>query len=468
MRKEKNLIALLLIVVSLLAQGIVSVSANTPSTLIRDVDDNGWRTIETDVITVFFPADGRKPMFLWWYNKEPSNIYVVKFDGLIEYFTFNTTYYRHRFNANDLTFQELFDEEIEHDHEDHENGLFQLEQGIHLYRLRERLEELREVVEDITRGWGHPAYLPFNGCKWTLQNVNNITADDSNIIGLTFSFNLTRAPLRFKFAENNVAINVRFYYVPVTENVDSLYTYKVGANEIKMDFIVKNWKWNLNLVQPLLESLRNYGVKVPQTNTGLALSIHLASINATKLDDVEDDEFEVHATTPRMLIENFAVGLSKDKFDDDESPIMIAKEFKDNFKLKFASDNQTLAGFFKFIASAMVKNSSGTYQVPVKAAYGACGASLKLFISYPYFNGTLIHDPSIGVETRETTAPSATTPIYQVTVGSTMMAAPSAHLIAPQILSTQLVILLVVAATVITLALFMMRSRGRAIVLRSL
>jgi len=463
-RTTKKLIVSLLIAVfmtPLLTQGIVAAQASTSSVIMEDSEDNGWRTIKTDIITVLFPAGGRKPMFLWWYNKEPENVYVVKFDGLTEYFTFQTPYYMHRFEAEGLKFKELFDEEMEHP-----RGLFQMSQ------LRD-LMRLREVIGDITRGWGHPAYLPFSGCKWTLQNVGNITADDDKIIGLTFTFNLTRALPRFRFAENNVAIRVRFYNTTVTEDVKApdgtvVYSYKVGVNEMKMDFIVKDWRWNLDLVQPLLERLESYGVKVPKTNTGLALGIHLASVNRTRLNDAEDDEFETSATTRQMFVENHAVGLSKGKVDDDETPIEIAKGLKDHFKLQFASDNQTLAGFFKFIASAMVTNSSGSFKVPVKAAYRAHGASLRLFIGYPYFNGTLVHDPSIGVETPETTAPSATTPSYQVTVGGTQAAALSAQLVAPQILSTQLVILLVVVATAMTLVMLLAKSRGRAVVLRSI
>jgi len=461
-------------IMPLLVQGIVPASANITST-----PDDEWRTIKTDVITIFFPAGGKKPMFLWWYNREPENIYVVKFDGLTEYFTFETPYYSHMFDASDLTFKKLFEDFAEEIQKDNGVGLrrylFQLEQGTQLYRLREQLSGLAGVIGNITKAWGtqgHPHYFPFSEAKWTLQDVTNITADDDQIIGLTFTFNLTKVyKWAFKFAENNIAIRIRFYNNAVTEDVKApngtvVYSYMVGANEMKMDFIVKDWKWNLDLVEPFLQGLRDYGVNVPQTKTGLALGIHLASINKTALDDgVDDEEVEACANTKRMIIENNAVGLGK--IDDDETPLEIAKGLKDYFKLKFASDNQTLAGFFKFIASAMVTNSSGSYEVPVKAAYRAHGASLRLFIGYPYFNGTLVHDPSIGVETPETTASSATTPSYRVTVGSTS-AAVTAQLIAPQILSMQLIILLVVVATAIALVLLLARSRGRAVVLRSI
>ena len=30
-------------------------------------------------------------MFIWWYNNEPNQIYVVKYQGLMEYFAFDNS-----------------------------------------------------------------------------------------------------------------------------------------------------------------------------------------------------------------------------------------------------------------------------------------------------------------------------------------------------------------------------------------
>ncbi|MEA2090534.1 MAG: hypothetical protein U9O89_07265 [Thermoproteota archaeon] len=70
--------------------------------------------------------------------------------------------------------------------------------------------------------------------------------------------------------------------------------------------------------------------------------------------------------------------------------------------MRFAKEDQTLAGFFKFVASAKCKDpESGdiTEVVPVKATYIAAGRHMRLFMCYPYFgNQTLEHDPSLGIE----------------------------------------------------------------------
>lgn len=453
--QTKRFTAMLLIaalVVPLSVQGILSVSALSVSASASNtslVQNAGWKTVNTGVITVEFPRNGSKPMFLWWYNGDPDSIYVVRFDRLTEYYTFQTPYYNHLLQADNLTIQ-------------------QLQQVV---KDAVALSKLQDIIADINNLWGHPANLPFSACRWTLQGPTNITANDGKTIGLTFTFNMTGAPKPFSFAVNNVAIRIRFYYVPVTENVgNNLYNYTVGANEMKMDFIVKNWKWNLDLVQPLLNNLIAKGINVPHTSTSLALGIHLSSLNLTEtqgiLNNPDDSALQKVEILRQILIGNQpSINLNNNRFDDNETPITITRNIRDFYKLSLASNNQTLGGYFKFVASALVDNSSGTFQVPVKGSYSAHGASLNLYLCYPYFNGTLIHDPSIGVDTPTT---SANVPSYQVSVGTTPTATVSATLTAPQILTTELVVILTIIASTVTAGLVYIRSKGRNILLRSL
>jgi hypothetical protein len=75
---------------------------------------NVWYKFESPLITLIFPARGTKPMFLWWYTNDNSTIYVVKFQGVIEYLTIDKPYYRHRFHADDATINAtLWKERIE-------------------------------------------------------------------------------------------------------------------------------------------------------------------------------------------------------------------------------------------------------------------------------------------------------------------------------------------------------------------
>ena len=57
-----------------------------------DVDD--WKLVQTDVVTVMFPANGSKPVFIWWYTADDTTVYVVHFKGLIEYYKLNKTFSR--------------------------------------------------------------------------------------------------------------------------------------------------------------------------------------------------------------------------------------------------------------------------------------------------------------------------------------------------------------------------------------
>ena len=64
-----------------------------------------WIRIKTDLITILFPANGKKPTFLWWYSNDTNNVYVVKYKGLIEYLTFDAPYYLHKYEAANSTIQ---------------------------------------------------------------------------------------------------------------------------------------------------------------------------------------------------------------------------------------------------------------------------------------------------------------------------------------------------------------------------
>jgi len=410
-------------------------------------EEDEWKKIKTDVITVLFPADGRKPTFLWWYTKDPEKIYVVKFQGLIEYFTFVEPFYKERYQATAERLHELF-----------------ISPKWMLLR-----QEIRETVMNMYRNW-HLPYLPFSTCKWTLTEVKNITAPDNKVIGLAFAFKLVKAYLpRFEFAEGNITIRCRFYYEPVEEiSVDGVYDYSVGADEMKMDFVVNDWKWNIDLIKPLISTLKEQGIEIPKGKSGLSLWINLASINITRIAEAmwEPDKIELWSTTSHMMVEGRRVFVKRDYTGtEDERPIDISKKLREHFKLQFATEDETLAGFFRFIASAKVANSTGVYMVPVKASYIEAGAHVKLFVGYPYFgNGTLEHDPSIGVEVPETTTPEATTPKYRVE-------APSGSQTIPRVLgglglpfiTPELVIVLVAVVSTIGIVVFAARRKGKII-----
>jgi len=370
-----------------------------------------WYRLETDIITVLFPRGGQKPMFIWWYTGKLDQIYIVKYQGLIEYFAFEhpllppkPEYYSRIREALHERFEKMYMAPKEQE-------LMEMGQ---MYRWR--LELLWQIMVQISDTW-HTPFFPFEAARWSLSEIHNITKDDK-IVGVAFAFKLEDVwEPGFQFAENNIMIRVRFYNTTVEEtDPNTGYKYTVNRGEMKMDFVVNKWVWNIDSIKALIEYLRDQGIdiEVPQGKTRLALWVNLASINITRLliAEEEPEEIEQHSTATHMEVEDIHQDIRPNMtITGEEKPLEIDRPI---IRLRFANETKTLLGFFKFVSSAKVKDFptvGNAKMVPVKAAYIAAGAHMRLFIGYPYFgNGTLEHDPSIGVD-----VPGVeTTPQYRV------------------------------------------------------
>ena len=374
--------------------------------------------LKTDIMTVLFPRDGRKPMFLWWNTSDPHMIYVVKYQGLFEYFTFDKLglhpeYYLRLREAWFEKLQELYFEE----REDAYRHMGDMQSML-------KLTLLRQLMTQIKANW-HSPYLPFNAGNWTLTEPEYIRSEDGKAIGAAFAFKLDKLPESMpdlKFAEDNIMIKLRFYNTTVTETVpDTDISYTVHPGEMKMDFVVNKWVWNTDTIRPLIIALRDHEIEIPEGQARLALWVNLASINLTRLEDakVEPEEIEEEMSTASyMEVEGGRVSIRENmtRAGEPETPILVEKPV---IKLGFATQEKTLKGFFKFVSWAKVTKKVGeTTTVDkrrVKAAYIAAGFHMRLYLGYPYFgNGTLEHDPSIGLDV----GGIDTTPQYQVQVPS--------------------------------------------------
>jgi hypothetical protein len=193
-----------------------------------------------------------------------------------------------------------------------------------------------------------------------------------------------------------------------------------------MDFVVNKWVWNIDTLKDLIQQLQNVGfnITIPEAKAKLALWVNLASINITKLTSAEEEPegIEEHSTATHMEVEGTNENIQANETGETEKPIEIERPV---IKVNFANETTTLGGFFRFVSSAKVSNYTNPGDintVPVKASYISGGNHMRLFIGYPYFgNGTLEHDPSIGVED----VPSVgTTPKYTVQTPSGMSETP--------------------------------------------
>jgi hypothetical protein len=390
---------------------------------------NKWLWIKTDKINILFPAGGEKPMFLWWYANDTSNINVVKYKGLVEFMTFDQPYYRRAYEATELAMQAMLNERY-----------FGPKQHMLQEMMRNRI---RQRIMHLAAEYGlHRSYLPFSACTWNLTGPVEVTRGDVQY--LSFNFTLVEVPFsNLQFAENNVIIRCRFYYTPVTENVEDLYTYDVGAGELKMDLIVKNWTWNIDLVQPLLDELADNGIDVPVKKAGLALWINLASIPLEQIDLAEEDvetsdgQVETASMTQNMYVEGTQVGIAENKTmmeDEVEQPMTARARLRERYKLRFETQNATLAGYFKFVPQAIVRDGDNATLVDVTASYIPAGHHMRLFLAYPYFgNSTLEHDPSLGLESL------------------------------PTLVTSELLLIVLGAASIITIAVLAVRWRRRTV-----
>jgi len=414
-------ILLLSLTAPLLAQPISASDIDDAKEELELEDLDHWKMLKTPIITVLFPRDGRKPMFLWWNTSDPYMIYVVKYQGLIEYFTFDKLgihpeYYMRPREALFEKLRELYFKEWEEDYE-------LMDAWINLWQLR-------QLIGQINATWHRP-YLPFNAGNWTLTEPEYIRSEDGTVIGVAFAFKLERLPdwmPHLQFAEGNIMIKLRFYNATVSETVPNTdIRYTVNPGEMKMDFVVNKWVWNIDAIRPLIINLREeHGIEIPEEipegKARLALWVNLASINLTKLEkaEAEPEEIEHVSTASHIEVEGepetVSIVNNETSTETPETPILIEKPA---IRLGFATSEKTLKGFFKFVSSAKVNRTiDGTKTVttlPVKASYIAAGFHMRLFIGYPYFgNGTLEHDPSIGVDVKGVD----TTPQYQVQVPS--------------------------------------------------
>lgn len=399
MKEEGKLLAIGSLTILLLAIATPLVAVNPVSAAETSVaatltSDENWYYIQNDMVTIIFPRNGAKPMFLWWYTDDPNNINVVKFKGLIEYVTYETPFFLWKCQAEAWRIRERI--------EAHYYGPRQ-----HMLQEWLKLRAL-QILWMIGNYTGlHTPYLPFSGCKWRLDGPENVTRGDVKY--LSFNFTLEDVPgyrPNLQFAENNIILRCRFYYTPATEDVYGKYGYTVDAGELKIDIVIKNWEWNSDKLEPILDGLRELGFDIPEGKAGLALWVNLASINLTKLNIAESD---VTSTDDIDLVESASIAQSmyvegarvsvvqNNSGSSDEIPLQ--NRWRERFKIRFERGNATFAGFFKFVPQAIITDGTTYNTTDVTAAYISAGAHMRLFISYPYFgNYTLEHDPSLGVE----------------------------------------------------------------------
>ncbi len=301
-----------------------------------------------------------------------------------------------------------------------------------------RITKLQDMVEMWNTHLRSP-FLPFHSCKWNLTEVTPIVTADNKEIGLAFAFILEKSAIpQFNFTEGNIILRCRLYYVPVLEYTEHT-TYTVAKAELKMDFIILKWEW---ATEGIASQLQEYNITIPIEKEGLALWMDAASFNATKLareeisleqaatemGDYTEFSVSTHINMTGGEVED-VVDITRNATDEYEKEFPLPTRMGEKLDIGFISENQTLAGFLRFVNVAEVTSPDNiTTSVPVKGAYLEAGGYLMLFICYPYFDGSVLqHDPSLGLNVVETTTLEATTPEYMTKTPPPTEIAPSSQ-----------------------------------------
>jgi len=389
--------------------------------------NNVWYKFETPLITLIFPANGTKPMFLWWYTNDNSTIYVIKFKGVVEYLTFDLQYYDRRYHAEDSIMQQVIRERC-------------IEPRIGHYANRERI---REAIMSRLMGYLiglHSAYLPFSACKWSLEGPEFVKKDD--VFYWAFNFTLKKVPMwepRFEFAEDDIQIRCRFYNT-TTEAIDDGHSYKVAAGQLKFDFVVSNWQWNIDKVKAFVDWLNSspyaqYQIEIPTDKTGLALWVNMASIKLQDLNAAQNEVQNQYQETVEMVSQMQAATINDEYYqvsenrtqNEYERQVQVTSRFRNRTRIQYAKMNTegNISGFLEFVPWARLLNEIGEVKyVDVTASYIAAGAHLRLFICYPYFgDSTLEHDPTIGLTSAPTIPELMTQKLLMVLIGATVVIA---------------------------------------------
>ena len=390
--------------------------------------DGVWYKFQTPLITLIFPANGTKPMFLWWYTNDNNTIYVVKFQGVIEYLTFSFPYYDRRYAADNLTIRQMLSDDYI---EPKLGGVqSQLRQG------------LRDAIMGNLMLWllgFHSPYLPFNACSWKLTGPTFVS--NGNVSYWSFNFTLKTVPTsmpRLKFAENNIQLRCRFYNTSATETPDPShpeYNYSVAAGQLKFDFVVSNWEWNIDKINNFVDWLKTYNpnldITIPPHKTGLALWINMASIKLKDINAAENDVQNQSQENVETMSEMRAASINNEYYpvaanktqSEYERQVHMTGNFKDLTRIRYANVEGNLSGFLEFVPWARLLNATGDTvgYVNVTASYIAAGSYLRLFICYPYFgSSTLEHDPTIGL-TSAPMIPTLVTPtLLAILVGASI------------------------------------------------
>lgn len=334
-------------------------------------DANGTVWIQTDIMTVMLNPE--TPTYQFWYTSDNNGSlarFMVAYRMIVEFEDLNGDGF---YQVNETI------------------GFVPLEAfewSIQTGTLQDEFGNNAEVYASYTKGG-------LSGSEWEndwyedwLPDHENESSDDNSSISVLAGDDGYPDPVTYE------GMTVQFYahmYMNnytgnVTDDGGVKATYTVlGGVELKIDVAIGNFPFQSGTSQIALLNYLKEDIASGETDDH---SFRLHEGTGDEEHDSEDDS-------------GSGDGLTED-FDDDESDDI------QDISLIQASTNTT-QGFYKWLDKAvMTLPDESTVAVDVKASYWTDGRALLLFFAYPNFdNGSIMHDPSIGVN--EAAVPNHTT-----------------------------------------------------------
>jgi len=175
-------------------------------------------------------------------------------------------------------------------------------------------------------------------------------------------------------AAGSVVLTVKAYNTTHTATIDGKQV-TIGTAELKFDVAISNWPF--------------------QNSTDmLALQVNMHS-SSERYDMMEDSGTQT------------VDGSHEEGVQVAEHQFHETSDVEQEARLSTGTiTTSSTMGFFRFVNTATVTSPTGvTSSVPVTASFksaadndaGYKAVFMKLYLAYPYFQGTLVHDPSIGL-----------------------------------------------------------------------
>lgn len=210
--------------------------------------------------------------------------------------------------------------------------------------------------------------------RWVHTGFYNLPDGSGVGINFTQADPITLSDMHGTLAAGSVTLIVKAYNTTRTMTVDGK-SVTIGTAELKFDVMIKNWPFH-------------------NTTNMLALQVNMHS---------STERYDLDQNTGTQTVD----GSHDESTTTPEHSYSQTSDIDQETRFSTGSiTTSTSTGFFRFVNKATVTSPTGQVTtVPVTASYkaesendaGDRNTFMKLYLTYPNYQGTLVHDPSIGL-----------------------------------------------------------------------